>query len=92
MCVCVIYSMCDRRVVHVGSAACVRIVVALKRAVGRGGHALGLHLRRGTVVVTRLSPQRRKAGGVPGGVYDRSGRSLVVCVERSVFTGASTCV
>jgi len=87
---CVIYSMCEQRVVYAVSATCVRIVVALKRAVGHEGHALGLHSRRGIVFVMRLGPQRRKAGGVPGGVYDRSGRSSVICVERSVFTGAST--
>jgi len=72
--VCVIYSVhvlyaaWIRRVVCVVSTACIRIVVALKRAVRREGHALGLHSSRGSVAVTRLGPQRRKAGGVPGGV------------------------
>jgi len=82
------YSMCDA-VVYAVSVTGVWIVVALKRAVCRCGHALGLHSRRGSVIVRRRGPQRRRTGGVPGGVYDRSGRSSLVWVERSSFFGAS---
>jgi len=42
----------------------------------------------GWVVVNLLGFHRRSAGGVPGGVYERSG--LFVCVWLSFDDGAST--
>jgi len=43
-------------------------LVALKRAISLKNYFLGLYSSRGSVVVQRLGPQRRKADGVPGGV------------------------
>jgi len=48
--------------------------VALRRAVGFDVlYRRSRHSMRGKVVVYRLDFQRFKAGGVPGGVYERSG-------------------
>jgi len=48
------------------------------------------HSMRGKVVVYRRGFQRLKAGGVPGGVYERSG--LLVWIGCSPAIDASTCV
>jgi len=55
--------------------------VALIRAgCSRDDHKRSRHSMCGSVVVTFRGPQRRRAGGVPGGVYERSGLLVCVCL------------
>jgi len=91
ICICTRYVGCPVRVYAVGVAV-ISFVVALRRAVCSRDYARGLHSSRGSVAVRRRGPQRRKAGGVPGGVYDRSGEWSLVCVAWSDFPWASTWV
>jgi len=42
------------------------------------------------VVVRCRGPQRLRAGGIPGGVYDRSGLPVCVCCSLARFTSAGT--